>query len=214
MRLVFALAVAIGGAAAWHYWRAGLTLSHYDARAHLVVARRVIDSLTPGWRQLGAVWLPLPHLLNAMPVQLDWNFRTGFSAVAISISGARVGSRVARPRTRAPHELGRRRRARAARGAPQSQRALSAEHADDRAAAVRPGAAVACSRSTTGWPRPHVHERAPARVCAGRAGADALRGLADRRRAGRARVLARPRRPVRSGGSPPTRPSRSPHSSR
>ncbi len=55
---------------------------HYDARAHLVVARRVVDSLTPGWRQFGAVWLPLPHLVNFVPVQWDWAFRTGGSAVA------------------------------------------------------------------------------------------------------------------------------------
>jgi hypothetical protein len=82
---VFGLAFAAGGAAAWYYAEAGLTLSHYDARAHLVVARRVVDSLTPGWRQLGAIWLPLPHVLNVLPVQWDWSYRTGFSGVALSI---------------------------------------------------------------------------------------------------------------------------------
>ncbi len=84
-RVVFALSAVLGAAAAWYYAKAGLTLSHYDARAHLVVARRVLDSLTPGWRQLGAVWLPLPHLLNLLPVQWDWSFRTGFSGVVFSI---------------------------------------------------------------------------------------------------------------------------------
>ena len=83
---VFAGASIVGGVAAWHYAQAGLTLSHYDARAHLVVARRVIDSLTPGWRQFGAVWLPLPHLVNFVPVQWDWAFRTGGAAVAVSIA--------------------------------------------------------------------------------------------------------------------------------
>lgn len=63
----------------------GLTLSHYDARGHLVVARRIIDSITPGWQQVGAVWLPLPHLLNALPVQVDAWYRSGFSAVVISV---------------------------------------------------------------------------------------------------------------------------------
>ena len=57
--------------AALVYWQQGLTLSHYDAKGHLVVARRVIDSLTPGWLQIGAVWLPLPHVLNLLPVQVD-----------------------------------------------------------------------------------------------------------------------------------------------
>ncbi len=84
-RLAGLLALALGTSAAWFYAQSGLTLSHYDAKAHLVVARRVIDSLTPGWRQLGAVWLPLPHLLNLLPVQVDWFYRTGASAVALSV---------------------------------------------------------------------------------------------------------------------------------
>ena len=68
----------VGGAlVALHYHRLGLTLSHYDARGHLVVARRIFDSITPGWQQIGAVWLPLPHLLNALPVQIDLFYRTG-----------------------------------------------------------------------------------------------------------------------------------------
>ena len=80
------LAAAGGGVlAAVHYHRLGLTLSHYDARGHLVVARRIFDNITPGWQQIGAVWLPLPHLLNALPVQIDLFYRTGASAVALSI---------------------------------------------------------------------------------------------------------------------------------
>ncbi len=75
-------------AAAIYYARLGLTLSHYDAKGHLVVARRIFDSLTPGWRQIGAVWLPLPHLLNMIPVQVDLFYRTGASGVAISIASA------------------------------------------------------------------------------------------------------------------------------
>jgi hypothetical protein len=84
---IAAAVAAFGGAiAAIHYHRLGLTLSHYDARGHLVVARRIVDSLTPGWQQVGAVWLPLPHLLNAIPVQVDALYRTGASAVVISIA--------------------------------------------------------------------------------------------------------------------------------
>jgi hypothetical protein len=78
-----ALLAGIGGGV--FYFRLGLTLSHYDARGHLIVARRIFDNITPGWQQIGAVWLPLPHLLNAIPVQIDVFYRTGLSAVAISI---------------------------------------------------------------------------------------------------------------------------------
>ena len=83
----------------------GLTLSHYDARGHLVVARRIVDSMTPGWQQIGAVWLPLPHLLNALPVQVDAWYRSGASAVAISIAcfrGSRPLSRSLRIVMRSP----------------------------------------------------------------------------------------------------------------
>lgn len=80
-----ALGLIAGTAAALFYYQQGLTLSHYDAKAHLVVARRVLDSLTPEYSQTGAVWLPLPHLLNLLPVQVDAFYRTGASGVAISV---------------------------------------------------------------------------------------------------------------------------------
>jgi hypothetical protein len=89
---IAAATAAAGSLAALHYSRAGLTLAHYDARAHLVVARRVLDSLTPGWQQIGAVWLPLPHVLNLLPVQVDALYRTGASAVAISILAMALAS--------------------------------------------------------------------------------------------------------------------------
>jgi hypothetical protein len=81
-----AAAFLVGAVTAWHYAGLDLTLSHYDAKGHLVVARRIADSLRPGWWQIGAVWLPLPHLLNAGPVQIDAWYRTGFSGVVLSVS--------------------------------------------------------------------------------------------------------------------------------
>jgi len=84
-RVLGILAAIAGTGATWFYVSAGLSLSHYDAKAHLVVARRILDSLTPSWEQIGAVWLPLPHVLNALPIQIDFFYRTGASAIAISI---------------------------------------------------------------------------------------------------------------------------------
>jgi hypothetical protein len=86
VRLVALAAALLGVAAAVFYYQQELTLSHYDAKGHLVVARRIFDSLRPGWWQIGAVWLPLPHLLNMLPVQIDWLYRTGLSAVVLSIA--------------------------------------------------------------------------------------------------------------------------------
>jgi hypothetical protein len=85
LKVLTAFSLLIGTIAAIYYAYQGLTLSHYDAKAHLVVARRVLDSLTPEYSQIGAVWLPLPHLLNLLPVQIDVLYRTGASGVAISI---------------------------------------------------------------------------------------------------------------------------------
>ncbi len=60
----------IGTLAAWvslgsffYYLRQGDILMHGDAVAHINIARRVFDSLSPGPLQLGTVWLPLPHVL-------------------------------------------------------------------------------------------------------------------------------------------------------
>ncbi|MBI2187493.1 MAG: hypothetical protein HYU37_10325 [Acidobacteria bacterium] len=83
---VLAAAATAAALVAWLIaLRADLVLSHYDARAHLVVARRIFDSLTPGWQQIGAVWLPLPHLLQAIPIQVDAWYRNGASASVVSI---------------------------------------------------------------------------------------------------------------------------------
>ena len=89
--ITFATTLIAGSVAAFHYASLDLTLSHYDARAHLVVSRRVVDSLTPGWRQFGSVWLPLPHLVNLLPTAWDWSYRTGVATVAISILAMGVG---------------------------------------------------------------------------------------------------------------------------
>jgi hypothetical protein len=85
-------AVLVGALAAVLYGQTGLALSHYDAKAHLVVARRILDSITPGWEQIGAVWLPLPHVLNMLPVQVDLLYRTGWSAIAMSVAALGLGA--------------------------------------------------------------------------------------------------------------------------
>ena len=83
--LLARLALVLGLVAVGWYGILGLNLAHYDAKAHLVVARRILDSLTPGWEQIGAVWLPLPHLINMVPIQIDHLYRTGGSAIAVSV---------------------------------------------------------------------------------------------------------------------------------
>ena len=49
-------------AAAWHHSQ-GYPLYYGDAESHLGTARRIVDSRTPGYNQIGSPWLPLPHVL-------------------------------------------------------------------------------------------------------------------------------------------------------
>ncbi len=65
-------------AASWCFGR-GYTLYYGDAEAHLNIARRILDSRTPGPEQIGTVWLPLPHLLMIpFVVHDDW-WRSGLA---------------------------------------------------------------------------------------------------------------------------------------
>lgn len=65
-------------AAWWHHWR-GYTLYYGDANAHLAIARRILDSRTPGTFQIGTVWLPLPHLLMLPFVTVEAWWRSGLA---------------------------------------------------------------------------------------------------------------------------------------
>jgi hypothetical protein len=71
------LACAFSAAAFLYYWHSGELLLYGDAVAHMNIARRVIDSRTPGLLQLGTVWLPLPHLLMLPFIWSTWMWKTG-----------------------------------------------------------------------------------------------------------------------------------------
>jgi|SRR5579863_3553686 len=69
----------LSACAVWLSWRQGWILYLGDAEAHLDIARRVIDSRTPGLEQLGTAWLPLPHLLMLPLVARDDLWRSGLA---------------------------------------------------------------------------------------------------------------------------------------
>jgi hypothetical protein len=69
----------------------GTLLLYGDAVAHLHIARRVFDSITPGFRQLGSVWLPLPHILL---LPFVWNmawWRSGLAGACLSVPSYVLG---------------------------------------------------------------------------------------------------------------------------
>ncbi|MEY4731921.1 MAG: hypothetical protein RL681_867, partial [Candidatus Parcubacteria bacterium] len=62
----------------------GEIVAYGDAESHLNIAKRVVDSLTPGAAQLGGIWLPLPHLLLMPFVYFDTLWRTGLAGSLVS----------------------------------------------------------------------------------------------------------------------------------
>ena len=82
---IFLIAAVLGLFCFGYYYQQGMTVAHYDAKAHLVVARSVFDSLSPGYLQLGTHWLPLTHLLYLPFVWLDSQYRSGFLPSLLSV---------------------------------------------------------------------------------------------------------------------------------
>jgi len=74
---VVALLAFISATAAWWCLEHGYVLYYGDAEAHLNIARRILDSRTPGPEQLGTGWLPLPHVLMIPFVMRDAWWRSG-----------------------------------------------------------------------------------------------------------------------------------------
>jgi len=100
---VGALATAISLAFFHNFYTQGAILLYGDAVAHIHIARRVFDSITPGLLRLGTVWLPLPHILMIPFVVSNWMWRTGVGGSIVSMIAYVAGTvgvfRLVRART-------------------------------------------------------------------------------------------------------------------
>jgi len=69
------------------YWSYShhVILAYGDAEAHLNLAKAAISGLTPSITQIGAVWLPLPHIMMVPLVANNFLWRTGLGGSLISI---------------------------------------------------------------------------------------------------------------------------------
>jgi hypothetical protein len=79
-------------AAAWYFYSRGYTYYYGDAEAHLNIARRITDSRTPGYDQVGTVWLPLPHWLMMPLARRDALWESGVAGVIPSAACFVVGA--------------------------------------------------------------------------------------------------------------------------
>jgi len=69
----------------WYVFQHHWTLAYGDALSHVEIARSVLDSITPGFAQLGGVWLPLPHLLITLFVWNDYLWQTGLAGSIVGM---------------------------------------------------------------------------------------------------------------------------------
>lgn len=83
-KIIVALATVISVSAIVYFYHKGWTVAYGDAESHLNIAKRVVHSLTPGFAQLGGIWLPLPHVLMIPFVYFDTLWRTGIAGAIIS----------------------------------------------------------------------------------------------------------------------------------
>jgi hypothetical protein len=82
---IFIVLSAISIANFLYYYANGYGLAYNDARSHLDIGRRVVESLKPGFAQLGSVWLPLPHLLMVPTIWNDFMWRSGLAGAIQSM---------------------------------------------------------------------------------------------------------------------------------
>ncbi|HZB88164.1 MAG TPA: hypothetical protein VE291_05865 [Terracidiphilus sp.] len=78
---VIASCAALSIAAVVWSWQHNALLNYGDAVAHMQIARRVFDGHNAGFRQLGSVWLPLPHILLMPFVAVYAWWANGFAGV-------------------------------------------------------------------------------------------------------------------------------------
>ena len=79
------VATALSVAACVHFYRAHQLLGYQDAYSHLEISRRFLVGRTTGIAQLGAIWLPVPHMLQAA---FAWNptlYTTGLAGAFVSM---------------------------------------------------------------------------------------------------------------------------------
>src|SRR5579862_2762890 len=79
------LVIAIVTISSLHFfYTRGLSNLYGDGLAHMEGARRIFDSTTPGFEEIGSVWLPLYHLLCSPLARNDFLWRTGLAGGIVS----------------------------------------------------------------------------------------------------------------------------------
>jgi len=81
---VAAVILVVTGVSLHFFYARGLSNLYGDGIAHMEGARRIFDSLTPGYPEIGSVWLPLYHLVCAPLARNVFLWRTGLAGGLVS----------------------------------------------------------------------------------------------------------------------------------
>ncbi len=84
------LILAVTCASLHFFYTRGLSNLYGDGLAHMEGARRIFDSITPGYEEIGSVWLPLYHLVCAPLAINDFLWRTGLAGGLVSSAAFRT----------------------------------------------------------------------------------------------------------------------------
>lgn len=84
IKMVFMLSMLLSILASFYFFQKDYIIAYGDSESHLNIAKRVVHSLTPGFSQLGGIWLPLTHLLMVPFVYFDPLWRTGLAGAIVS----------------------------------------------------------------------------------------------------------------------------------
>lgn len=79
LKILLITAISISIASFIFYFQVDLITAYGDSRGHLNIARRVVDSQTPGAAQFGGYWMPLLHLFMLPTIWNDFFWQTGIS---------------------------------------------------------------------------------------------------------------------------------------
>lgn len=85
-RGIIVVAVCLSITAWWWSFTHNFVLTYNDAASHLNIARRIVDNYTPGFAQIGTVWLPLPHILMLFFAWNDVLWRTAIAGSIVSMA--------------------------------------------------------------------------------------------------------------------------------
>lgn len=83
-KFVFLFALCAAIIASYISYMNGWILAYGDAESHINIAKKVVSGLTPGFAQLGGIWLPLTHMLMVPFVALDPLWRSGVAGSIVS----------------------------------------------------------------------------------------------------------------------------------